>query len=78
MWNGMGFENWGWGGGMWLGMMLFWGVIIAVIVLLVRFMGSDIAVRRGDKTPLQIIEERYARGDIAKEEYEQKKRDLES
>ncbi len=26
MWNGMGFESWGWGGGMWLGMVLFWGV----------------------------------------------------
>ena len=74
----MGFESWGWGGGMWLGMVLFWGVIIAVIVLLARFLGSDAAARSGDKTPLQILKERYARGDIDKDEYEQKKRDLES
>lgn len=78
MWNGMGFESWGWGGGMWLGMELFWGVIIAVIVLLVRFLGSDVAARGDDQTPLQILKERYARGDLAKDEFEQKKRDLES
>ena len=78
MWNGMGFESWGWGGGMWLGMVLFWGVIIALIVLLVRYLGSDVAARRGDKTPLHILKERYARGEIGKDEFEQKKRDLET
>lgn len=73
----MGFESWGWGGGMWLGMVLFWGVIIAVIVFIVRSLGADAAARSGDKTPLQILKERYARGDIGKDEFEQKKRDLE-
>lgn len=78
MWNGMGFESWGWGGGMGLGMVLFWGAIIAVIVLLVRFLGSAGAARGEDKTPLQILKERYARGEIGKDEFEQKKRDLEN
>ena len=78
MGHGMGFESWGWGGGMGLGTVLFWGVIIAVIVLIVRLLGKDAAARGGDKTPLQILKERYARGDIGKDEYEQKKRDLES
>ena len=73
MWNSMGFESWGWGGSM----VLFWVVIIAVIVLIVRLLGNDAAARGGDKTPLQILKERYARGDIAKDEFEQKKRDLE-
>ena len=76
MLHGMGFESWGWGGGMWLGTVLFWGVIIAAIVLLVRLLGNKAAAREGDKTPLQILRERYARGDIGKEEFEQKKRDL--
>ncbi len=30
-----------------------------------------------DKTPLEILQERYARGEINKEEFEQRKRDLE-
>jgi putative membrane protein len=78
MWNGMGFENWGWGGGMWLGMVLFWGVIITVIVLLVRYLGGNVATRGEDRTPLQILKQRYARGEIGKDEFEQKKRDLET
>ncbi|MHB1230980.1 MAG: SHOCT domain-containing protein [Burkholderiales bacterium] len=78
MWNGMGFGNWGWGGGMGLGMVLFWGALIAVIVLVVRSLGNDAAPRGGDKTPLQILKERYARGEIGKDEFEQKQRDLEA
>ncbi len=78
MWNDMSFGGWGWGGGMGLGMVLFWGAIIAVIVLAVRFLGNGAAARRGDKTPLQILKERYARGEIDKEEFEQKQRDLET
>jgi putative membrane protein len=31
-----------------------------------------------DKTPLEIVDERYARGDIGRDEYEQKKRDLQA
>ena len=78
MWNGMGFGNWGWGGGMGLGMVLFWGALIAVIVLVVRSLGNDAVARGGDKTPLQILKERYARGEIGKDEFEQKQRDLET
>ena len=76
MWNGMGFGNWGWGGGM--GMVLFWGALIVVIVLVVRSLGNDAAARKDDKTPLQILKERYARGEIGKDEFEQKQRDLEA
>ena len=78
MWNDMGFGGWGWGGGMGLGMVLFWGAIIAVIVLAVRFLGNDAAARRNDNTPQQILKQRYARGEIDKEEFEQKQRDLET
>ena len=73
----MGVGGWGWGGGIWLRMVLFWVVIIAVIVLIVRSLGSDAAAGKDEKTPLQILKERYARGDIGKDEFEQKKRDLE-
>ena len=74
MWNGMG--NWGWGGG--FGMILFWGVIIGVVVFVMRNAGNNTEAREGDKTPLNILKQRYARGEIGKDEFEQKKRDLES
>ena len=77
MWDSAGFGTWGWGG-MGVGMVLFWGVIIALIVFVVRYLGNDAAARGGDKTPLQILKDRYARGEIGKDEFEQKKRDLET
>ncbi len=72
--NGMG---WGMGfGGAW--MFLFWIVLIVAVVLLGRWLGSDSTGRdnRRGKTALEILEERYARGEIGRDEFEQKKRDL--
>ena len=74
MWDGTGMGTWG---GMGVGMVLFWGLIIALIVFVVRSLGND-AARGSDKTPLQMLKERYARGEIGKDEFEQKKRDLEA
>ena len=76
MWDGTGMGTLGWGG-MGVGMVLFWGLVIALIVFVVRSLGNDTA-RGGDKTPIQMLKERYARGEIGKDEFEQKKRDLEA
>lgn len=58
-------------------MLLFWVLVIAGIVYLVRLSGNG---KRGADTgsnrALDILQERYARGEIGREEYEQKKRDL--
>lgn len=63
------------GGG--LGMVLFWGLIILLIVLAVRGFGSRRdSVPPDHKTPLQILDERYARGEIEKEEYEERRKTL--
>ena len=75
-WNG--FSGWGMGLGF-IFMLLFWGLVILGIATLIRFLtiqSSSSKVSR-DKTPLEIVQERYARGEIDREEYEQKKRDLE-
>lgn len=75
-------EGWGWGHMLFgsLMMILFWGGLILLIVLAVRYLGHGSAGGgerlTGAKTPLQILEERFARGEIDKEEFEQRKRAL--
>ena len=71
----------GWGHMGWLGfamMLLFWIVIIAGIIVLVRWLTSGApAARRGqEESALDVLKKRYARGEISKEEFEEKKRDL--
>ena len=75
-----GFDGFGFGGaGMGIGMLLFWVLIIAAIVVLVRGFGGragESEPRVRGKTPLDILGERYARGEIDKAEFEQKRSDL--
>ncbi len=85
----MGWDfGWGWGwmlfGG--LTMVLFWGGLIALIVLAVRGLtGSGNQGRSGELpelrvTPnaLEILKTRYAKGEISQEEFEQIRKDLQS
>lgn len=80
MFNGYGY---GWGGMGWglFGMLLFWGLLAVGIGLLIRFV-AGIADRRppkrAGKSAQDILAERYARGEIGREEFEQKRRDLAS
>lgn len=73
MWGGWGM---GFGG---LFMILFWILVIVGIVVLVKWLVDQSSTAKGlrDKSPLDILRERYARGEINREEYEQKRRDLE-
>ncbi len=70
MWYGAG----GWW--MFFSMLLFWGGLIALIVWAVRA-GSDRPHRSGRNRALEILEERYARGEIDHDEFEQRRRVLE-
>ena len=71
--------GWGWGGGMWLGplfMIALLVLLIAAIVALVRWMGGGSGDGGGRvRTARDILDERYARGEIDREEY-QRRRDL--
>ncbi len=79
-------DNWGWGhmgdgAGMSFGglfVILFWAVVVAAIAILVRWLvgGAPRMNAPRDKSALDILKERYARGEIGKDEFEQKKRDL--
>ena len=75
MWEYM--SGYGWGG-MGFGMSLFWILlIVAIVMLLQNIPGSGTSSeQRQEKTALDILKERYARGEIEREEFEQKKRDL--
>lgn len=73
MWHG----SWGWGhmaiGGLF--MILFWTAIIFLGVLLVRWLAaSDVAPGYRPRQPaLEILEERFARGEIDHREFDEKK-----
>jgi putative membrane protein len=68
---------WGaWGIGMMVMMLVFWGVVIVGMVLAIRWLVSQGREPRSSDAALDILRQRYARGDIGKEEFEAKKRDL--
>jgi putative membrane protein len=66
------------GGFGWIFMVLFWGLVIWGAVALVRggFGNGHNHGASHEKTPLDILKERYARGEINKEEFESKKKDM--
>jgi putative membrane protein len=77
---GWGVEPFGW-----IFMVIIWILVIMLILAIIRriggghhgymhMQGQDSLP--GEKTPLDILKERYAKGEINKEEFEQKKKDL--
>ncbi|MCL5061259.1 MAG: SHOCT domain-containing protein [Candidatus Thermoplasmatota archaeon] len=64
----------GWGA---LWMVLWWVLPILGIVALVMWIGRADGRGQG-KTALDILKERYARGEIDQAEFERKRRDLEA
>jgi len=77
--NMWGHEEMMWGFGGWF-MMIFWIAVIVGIVFLVKWlvqqgrMGGQPPQK--EETPLDILKKRYARGEIDKEEFGQKKKDI--
>ena len=71
--------NWGWGHGPFWGggifMIVFW---ICIIFLFVSLIKSPVKEKTKKETALDILNKRYATGDITKEEFEQVKVDIQS
>jgi putative membrane protein len=75
----------GWGMG-WFGgifMIVFWVLVIVGMVFLVKWLvqstkGDSKSFQSDSSRALDIVKERYARGEIDKQEFEEKKRDLSS
>jgi putative membrane protein len=88
---GEGYDRWhtgpgmmsGWGMG-WVGgifMIIFWVLIIVGLVFLIKWLihrtRADSGVfHKGPSNAMDILKERYARGEIDKQEFEEKKKDL--
>jgi putative membrane protein len=77
MWGG-DMMGWGWS---WFGvvhMVLWWLLIILGIVVLAKWLigGRSDAPGSAEQRALEILAERYARGEIDKKEFDEKKRDL--
>jgi putative membrane protein len=73
---GYGYGWWAW---------LFWIIILVIIVWIIASLASRGRRRRdnnGDiadkETALDILKQRYARGEISKDQYEQMKKDIET
>jgi len=70
------------GEGHWMGdggfhMWLYWGGLTLLFIFLFYLLGRTFGNSSdADKTPLQILDERYARGEIDHDEYERMKTDL--
>ncbi len=78
--NMMGWQMGGFG---MIFMMIFWILVIIGLVLLVKWLFTNASGPQGSPgsspgrpSPLDILQERYARGEIDKEEYEERRRVL--
>jgi len=60
----------------WFGMGLWWIVIVAVVVWLAWMFGRGGGSAVRGESALELLKKRYARGEIGRDEYEQKKRDI--
>jgi putative membrane protein len=65
-----------------IGMALFWVLVIALVVVAVvalargAFGTGTPPDRRPERSELDLLKERYVRGEIERDEFEQKKRDV--
>lgn len=75
MWN-LGDNLWGWWFG-WFFMLVWWVVITAAIVALIKWLfNHNDKKENGVKSALDILKERYVKGEIDKKEFDEKKKDL--
>jgi len=76
-----GYNHMMWGGGFGMGgglmMLVFWGIIIFLIVIAVRWFTVGKPESR-EPDALDILKQRFARGEIDEEEFQKRKNTLES
>lgn len=68
--------SWGMGVGGWLFMIVFLAFSVLGALYLIRLISEGAKKGRAGETALDILKKRYAKGEIGKEEFEEKKKDL--
>jgi putative membrane protein len=73
----MHWGDYGWGMGFgWFFILIFWVLVIVGVVYLVKLITEGRKKEEKEETALDILKKRYARGEITKEEFEEKKIDI--
>lgn len=65
------FNGWGF-----LGMHVFWWLFWIILILALFGFFEPVPRHRARETPLQVLQRRYAAGEISTEEYEERKKHL--
>jgi len=85
-WGNQGYGMWGnWGLGGMIMMIFFWAIIIIGAILIIRYFtaGHGSTTRQvggpvvSEHDPLEVLRDRYAKGEIDTQEFEERKRTLE-
>jgi putative membrane protein len=71
-----GNDHGAWMFGGWIGMLLIWLVPIILLLAAIKYLVAGSRLGGQGKTPLEILEEAYARGEISRDEFLQKRDDL--
>ena len=61
---------------MWILGLIFWILFLIGLVLLIKYLWEHGGTKAGHESALEVLKKRYARGEISKEEFEEKKKDL--
>lgn len=61
-------------------MMMWWWILIPIILILAIFLfkGGGMMNSKGKESPMDILDNRFANGEISKEKYEEQKRTINS
>lgn len=71
-----GYDHGAWMFGGWLGMLLVWLAPIVLLLAAIKYLVAGSKPGGHGKTPLEILEEAYARREISRDEFLQKRDDL--